>query len=153
MESKLNTTTMVHMNSNAKETPGGDTARYKPFHPISYQKDAVNAKLLIVGVVYEMALNGWKLIVGCDISKNRTDVDALFFERGNSDPSASVFAISFNMSDRVRIIGAGPQLIGQFRQIVASGWRYGIQNERDYYGSMEIKLHGNPWECNGMIVI
>ena len=116
-------------------------------------EEAVYAKLLVVGIVYTLAQNGWKLITGCDISKKKNDVDSLFFERTMPDLAASVFAISFNETDRIRIIGAGAQLIAHFKQIVSAGWVNGIQGQRDYAGSFELKLRGNPWFASGFEVV
>lgn len=94
--------------------------------------------MLIVNIVYGLAINGWKLLVGCEMSKKRTDIDALFFEQCAPDPSAMVFCVTFNYTDRIRILGARPEIIEHFRGIAMSGWRYGIQNECNHYGAFEV---------------
>ncbi|KAF9938145.1 hypothetical protein BGZ67_000530 [Mortierella alpina] len=39
--------------------------------------------------------------------------------------------------------------MGLVKQAVASQWKYGIQQEQDYCGALEIKLQGNPWQAKG----
>ena len=116
-------------------------------------ESAVYGKLLVVALIRNFAQKGWKLIAGCDISKKRFDVDSLFFEKTLPDPLAAVFAISFNKTDRIRIIGGDPQLIAHFQHIITSGWPSGIQAQRDYAGSLELKLKGVPWYATGYGVV
>jgi len=55
-----------------------------------------------------------------------------------------VFSISLNFQDRLRVIGAPPELVAQIREVILSHWGK-IQAERDYYGALEFKLKGYPW--------
>ncbi|KAF9382104.1 hypothetical protein CPC16_009537 [Podila verticillata] len=70
----------------------------------------------------------FKLVAGgreriLDMSKKQTDKDSFFFELGPVvDPKADMFAISFNKSDRIRVIDAP------------------ILHEKEYEGSIEFKL-------------
>jgi len=95
-----------------------------------------------------MARAGWNLIQSSDVSKKPGDKDTLFFENATPDPDAQIFSISFNMTDRIRVIDA-PQFINYVREAIKTTWGKGIQNERDYKGSHEFKLHGNPWWADG----
>ncbi len=82
------------------------------------------------------------------MSKKPGDKDTLFFENGTPDPEVQMFALTFNMGDRIRVIDA-PNMMPYVRKAVETQWRHGIQNERDYHGSQELKLSGNPWWPSG----
>ncbi|KAF9362008.1 hypothetical protein BGX34_006788 [Mortierella sp. NVP85] len=63
-----------------------------------------------------------------------------------------LFAVSFNRSDRIRVISQQPPQVASrmmelIKQAVASQWKYGIQAEQDYCGAAEIKLQGNPFNA------
>ena len=88
------------------------------------------------------------MIQSADVSKQPGDKDTLFFEKGNVDADASLFAVSFNMGDRIRIVDA-PGFMPYLKQAVTTCWPRGIQNEREYNGSLELKLAGNPWYPHG----
>ncbi|KAF9359009.1 hypothetical protein BGX34_008586 [Mortierella sp. NVP85] len=62
--------------------------------------------------------------------------------------SPQVSCISLNESDKIRMIGVGPQVIQAVRQAIAMSWGT-IQRERDYHGAHEFKLLGNPWHGQG----
>lgn len=106
--------------------------------------DAVSSRRLLNGMLTVMAKQGWNLLQATDCSKKERDKDSLFFEKGTPDPEASLFAVSFNMGDRIRIIDA-PGFMPYLKQAVQAVWSRGVQNEREYYGSLELKLSGNPW--------
>jgi len=95
-----------------------------------------------------MARNGWNLIQSADVSKKEGDKDTLFFENAQFDPDVQMFGMTFNMGDRIRIIDA-PGMMPCVREAVKSRWPGGIQHEREYSGSLELKLSGNPWFANG----
>ncbi len=106
--------------------------------------DAVASRRLLAAILTVMAKNGWNLLQSSDVSKKMGDKDSLFFESGKIDEEASLFAVSFNMGDRIRIIDA-PGFLPYVQEAVKQFWPRGIQNEREYCGSMELKLAGNPW--------
>lgn len=110
--------------------------------------DAVSSRRLLASILTVMARNGWNLLQSTDVSKKEGDKDSLFFERGVVDPDASLFAVSFNMGDRIRIIDA-PGFLPYIKEAVNTMWSRGIQNEREYHGSTELKLAGNPWYPTG----
>ena len=53
------------------------------------------------------------------------------------------------MSDRIRLLHFPPAQRDTIRTTIQRTWPRGIQNERDYYGSYEFKMHGNPWSPYG----
>jgi len=111
-------------------------------------EDSVGSRRLLAGVLTTMAQFGWNLLQAADVSKKPHDKDTLFFEKGIEDPEAHLFAMSFNMRDRIRIIDA-PSLLPCVVDAVRKYWPSGIQNQCDYYGSKELKLSGNPWWPDG----
>ncbi|KAF9163470.1 hypothetical protein DFQ26_002488 [Actinomortierella ambigua] len=112
-------------------------------------QDAVYARRLLTALLRTMAQCGWNLLQASDVSKKPHDKDTMFFESAVApDPDAQLFAVSFNMSDRIRVIDA-PAFMPFVKTAVQAQWKYGIQEERDYYGSKELKLRGNPWFASG----
>lgn len=113
--------------------------------------DAVRSRQLLVAVLTTMAQYGWNLLQAADISKKPVDKDTLFFERDTPDPYVEMFSISFNKTDRIRIIGSvQPEIILRcVRHAIDSQWGGEIQNGRNYFGSFEFKLKGKPWHSVG----
>jgi len=95
-----------------------------------------------------MAQFGWNLLQAADVSKKPDDKDTMFFESGTPDPDVDMFAISFNMVDRIRIIDA-PSFEVCVKNAIQSQWHKGIQDRSNYYGSIEYKLVGYPWHADG----
>lgn len=110
--------------------------------------DSVQCRRLLAAVLKTMAQFGWNLLQAADVSKKPDDKDTLFFEKGIADPDAELFAMSFNMGDRIRVIDA-PSFVVCVTDALQSQWPKGVQNQRDYFGSIEFKLAGNPWYPSG----
>lgn len=49
------------------------------------------------------------------------------------------------MTDRIRLLNFPPEINDLIRQAIITTWVRGVQAERDYGGSYEFKLKGNPW--------
>ncbi|KAF9286880.1 hypothetical protein BGZ88_008846 [Linnemannia elongata] len=118
--------------------------------------DSITSRTLIVSVLRTMAVNGWNMIQAADVSKKEHGKDALFFE--TIDPSlgavmpdeVDMFAMSFNSSDKLRIIGNVPtSIIAAVKQAIQTQWPSGIQQEGTHLRAHEIKLRGNPWRPHG----
>jgi len=65
--------------------------------------EAVPARRLIIHVLHALAAIGWHLAISVDLSKKQWDKDTLIFRAG-PPIQRYFFSISFNMSDKVRII-------------------------------------------------
>ncbi|KAG0282601.1 hypothetical protein BGZ96_000315 [Linnemannia gamsii] len=94
--------------------------------------DSVLSRTLIVSVLRAMAVNGWNIVQAADVSKKDHGKDALFFE--TIDPSIGIvlpdevdmFAISFNSSDKLRIIGNVPaSIVTAVKQAIHTQWSMG----------------------------
>lgn len=95
---------------------------------------------------------GWILHASTDVSKKEYDKDTLFFRKQQSPPPASDWiSISFNMSDRLRLIGAETPLIQDVKGLLLGmgllqqdlGWKDASSK------AWEFKLRGYPWRATG----
>lgn len=71
-----------------------------------------------------MARAGWSLIHATDVSQKDDDKDTLFFEFKTPDPDVEMFTVSFNKSDRIRVLDA-PSMMLLVKQAIAAQWKYG----------------------------
>ncbi|TPX68096.1 hypothetical protein SpCBS45565_g03388 [Spizellomyces sp. 'palustris'] len=111
--------------------------------------EAVPSRRLVVAIMAFMYHNGWTLGVVTDLSKKVSHKDSWYFGRATPSPQARFCSISFNKTDRLRLIEAPQDLVQAVLQCVHSVWRLGIQQQFGYDGSYEIKLRGNPWRTTG----
>lgn len=91
-----------------------------------------------------MASIGWNLIQSTDVSKREGDKDSLFFEKSTADPDARLFVVSFNQSNRIRLIDA-PDFMPCIVDACTEYWIKGIEEETEQNGCNELKLKGSPW--------
>lgn len=71
-------------------------------------------------------------------------------EKAQPPPFSTNFAsVSLHMSDRVRLLQLPMEQRDAIRNTIKQTWPRGIQNERDYHGSWEFKMSGNPWSPYG----
>ncbi|KAI1320121.1 hypothetical protein EDD11_002093 [Mortierella claussenii] len=116
-------------------------------------QEAVKSRQLITAVLGTMIQHGWNLIQSADVSKKQGDKDSLFFESTGQQvdviPYLDMFSISFNRTDRIRLIDAPPHIPAIVKEAIKQQWKQGISHERDYYNSLEFKLNGNPFYANG----
>ncbi|KZP33691.1 hypothetical protein FIBSPDRAFT_943468 [Athelia psychrophila] len=73
--------------------------------------------------------------------------DSIIPER--TDYSQTWAAVTMNEDDLLRFLQFSKEEIEQIRTAILTSWANGIQNERDYHGSWEFKLRGNPWIAQG----
>lgn len=84
--------------------------------------------------------HGWYLLTSTDISKKQSDTDSLIFKIGICPLATSFFAVSFNESDKIRLIGAPDELISAVQ--TTFGYSY-IKREAWIYSNRayEFKLY------------
>ena len=58
-------------------------------------------------------------------------------------------SVSMHMEDRLRFLSFPEYVVGMCRTTVLGSWQRGIQAEREYGGSWEIKVYGHPWRGSG----
>jgi hypothetical protein len=84
--------------------------------------------------------HGWYLLTSTDISKKQQDKDSLIFQLGVPPAPTSFFAVSFNEWDKLRLIGAPPELISAVQQTLGAS---SIQSEEWVYSrtAYQFKLY------------
>jgi hypothetical protein len=112
-----------------------------------YEKgqECVQARRLLAGLLQCAISYGWNLVSASDITKVDGERDILFFENAKPDPDVQLVIMSLHNSDTVRLINATQTLKELLRDAVLSQWKKGIDKQRDYYGSYEIRMRGSPW--------
>lgn len=114
--------------------------------------DAITSRVLIRGLLAYLFSIGWILHASTDVSKDIYDKDTIFFRKQQQPPPESNWiAITFNMSDRLRLIGADAQLIASVKGMLGElrllqkemGWKDQAN------GAWEWKINGYPWHASG----
>jgi len=113
--------------------------------------DAIPARIVMRSILAYLFSVGWILQASTDVSKKEYDKDTLIFRKQETPPPESEWiAISFNQSNRLRLIGANAQLIGAFRTMLkgtrllqGEGWKDKSRN------TWEFKIQGAPWMASG----
>ncbi|XP_063714581.1 uncharacterized protein LOC134842251 [Symsagittifera roscoffensis] len=113
-------------------------------------EDGVKNRLLIMKIMQSMGQYGWTLYSATNVD---AATDVLFFCRKKNlyiSPAftQSIFAISLNRNDRLRLMNADGAVQDIIQGVIRSFWPE-IQNEGDHYGSYEFKLKGTPWWARG----
>lgn len=113
-------------------------------------EQANHSRRLMAGIFGFLLRAGWILKLSTDISKWTWDKDTFYFKQdAPPDPQVQVCAISFNETDKVRVIGGPQEVANVVRSCVHNFWYRGLQRECLYYGQPEFKLLGNPWTAEG----
>ncbi|PVH68059.1 hypothetical protein DL98DRAFT_522979 [Cadophora sp. DSE1049] len=117
-----------------------------PWHGQS--SDAMSSRVVMREILGYLFSVGWILHASTDTSRSKMAADTLFFRKQQQAPPLSEWiAISFNKSDRLRLIGANTQLIAAFKDLLFQmrllqtdcGWK------DKSLGAWEFKINGCPW--------
>lgn len=54
-------------------------------------------------------------------------------------------SVSMHMTDKLRFLHFPDETFNICRQVIHTTWKRGFKEEREYAGSMEIRLKGSPW--------
>lgn len=89
---------------------------------------------------------GWIMTASTDVSKKQFDKDTLVFRHQPAPSPPSIWcAISFNQSDRLRVIGAPPELVTAFQGLLKSMGMLQDELWKDRpRGAYEFKIYGTP---------
>ena len=72
------------------------------------------------------------------------------FEKQPSTTRNNTFAsLSMHMDDRLRLMQFSDADFQAIRRTINTCWPKGVQDEKEYHGSHEFKLRGNPWRGSG----
>ncbi|KAL2060337.1 hypothetical protein VTL71DRAFT_9732 [Oculimacula yallundae] len=114
--------------------------------------DAITSRVVVREILAYLFSVGWILHASTDVSKKVEDKDTLFFRKQQQPPPASEWvSISFNRSDRLRLIGADEQLRFAFKNLLSEmrllqedcGWK------DQSLKAWEFKINGYPWLASG----
>ncbi len=85
--------------------------------------------------------HGWYLLTSVDVSRKAEDKGSIIFKLGVLPPPTSFFAVSFNESDKLCLIGAPSDLIPAVQKVFGQA---NIQREewRDNGTAYQFKLYG-----------
>ncbi|KAK4685354.1 hypothetical protein P7C73_g4804, partial [Tremellales sp. Uapishka_1] len=110
--------------------------------------EAVPSRRLLIHVLHALSHQGWDLHTSCDLSKRGFDKDSLFFRYRPErlHVQRQFFAISFNETDKVRLIDSPhPAVMESFTGAI-SRWPLGVQEAKTKEPDcFQIKLKGTPW--------
>ncbi|WWD17427.1 hypothetical protein CI109_101868 [Kwoniella shandongensis] len=107
--------------------------------------EAITARRLLSHILHALSAVGWDIHMSCDLSKKSYDKDTIFL---HSVPPRQryYFAISFNESDKIRIIDPPNDYVRDAFIRAVHTWPAGIQQEREKEpGCYQLKLRGYPW--------
>jgi hypothetical protein len=114
--------------------------------------DAITSRIIMKGVLAHLFSVGWILHASTDVSKKEFDKDTLFFRRQQQNPPPSDWiSITFNMSDRLRLIGADSTLTTDIKStLIGLGLLQSDLGWKDKtLGAWEFKINGYPWNASG----
>jgi hypothetical protein len=113
----------------------------------------VTSRRLMCAVLEAMHCAGWVLVTATDLCRDAMDASTFIFRRSEelTGERRRVVALSTHETDKIRIVNApnGGGIVSSVGQAIRMGWPKGVDREREYGGSYEFKLHGQPWWCNG----
>ncbi|WRT66228.1 uncharacterized protein IL334_003181 [Kwoniella shivajii] len=107
--------------------------------------EAVYSRRLMCHVLHALSAIGWDLHMACDLTKKGYDKDTLML---HSVPPRQkyYFSISFNESDKIRIIDPPDAFVRDAFLRAVQSWPLGIQSQIEKEpGATQVKLRGNPW--------
>ena len=113
--------------------------------------DAIPARIVMRSILAYLFSAGWVLQTSTDVGKKEHDKSTLIFRKQETPPPESEWiAISFNQTNRLRLIGANSQLIGAFRSMLkgtrvlqGESWKDKSRN------TWEFKIQGASWVATG----
>ena len=109
-------------------------------------QQSIMAKMLLQAIF--ATLHRYQWIYHVNVNLNR-DQDCLIFRHDPEVNACNIpqfFMIGFGQGDRLRLINSSPGIVNIIRKVVETKWNPGrIQDEREFHGSYEFKISGNPW--------
>ena len=107
-------------------------------------KASVQARLILLEVIKIFAENNWRLAANLNLEST---ADSLVFQWCPSlDMEDWRFcAVSLNRYDRLRLVRTPGTLVAAVKEAVVKHWYLGLQKQRDYHTTVELKLGGCPW--------
>lgn len=113
--------------------------------------NAVQSMILMREIFASLYSAGWILTASTDISRKISDKDTLLFRKQPvPPPTATWVTISFKSDDKLRFLGAPPELLNAFASTFSSNRVLRSHAAKDsaanYY---QFNLMGYPWRAHG----
>ena len=112
---------------------------------LNYGEESVFSKRLINKIIENFRLKGYELYSICDTSSSDYKMSTFFLQKSPSPPRISpsrVLSVTFNESDKMRIIDDLNGFSNIVRDALKQGWSKGVKSESNFCGSLEFKLNG-----------
>ncbi|KAF0695380.1 Aste57867_13814 [Aphanomyces stellatus] len=109
--------------------------------------EAVGSRRLMLCILRTLKSHGFHIVTSTDMSRSESDKDTLIFRRVQPEETpTTMFSISLNMGDKLRLIDAPPLMDTVVSECITQFWSQGLQRtQRLGAGCTEFKLHGYPW--------
>jgi len=104
---------------------------------------AVHTRILVLKIMESLLQAGWLCIDAMDIFNQLADKSLFVFRKCNP-VTTNMVAISFNQSDRIRLMNGNPEMQTALEKTIKNQWN--IQKSSEYGPSYEWKLEGKPWD-------
>ncbi|KAH8676481.1 hypothetical protein BGZ60DRAFT_258793 [Tricladium varicosporioides] len=113
--------------------------------------DAIPARIIMREIFAFLFSQGWILHASTDVSKKEFDKDTMLFRKQATPPPPSEWiSISFNQTDRLRLIGAPQDLIVDFKDLLGQMRLLQREEWKDRnLNAYEFKIYGRPWTPSG----
>ncbi|WWD02829.1 hypothetical protein V865_000871 [Kwoniella europaea PYCC6329] len=107
--------------------------------------EAIYSRRLMCHILHALSAIGWDIHMSCDLTKKSFDKDTLILH--SVQPRQKYyFSISFNESDKIRIIDPPDGRVRDAFLRAVQTWPLGIQAQIEKEpGATQVKLRGNPW--------
>ncbi len=114
--------------------------------------ESTACRKLLLHVIGRLARLKWRLLTATNL---KGGTDSMFFIYDDGEAAAmsggpdSLAMLSFNRSDRIRLINFGRGVADLVRTIILRFYQTKEPDVRDYYGATEFKLKGYPFLASG----
>lgn len=122
----------------------------RPFTQNASSSDAVMSRRMAGCILHRLYLQGWKLLLSCDLTRT-TDLTTWIFKKVPDRPASSqpFLIVGLSSTDSLMVLNASTQLHQTFKDVIQKSWPSGIQHWSYNNGVLLIKLNGTPWNPGG----
>ncbi|KAM0276747.1 hypothetical protein ACHAQH_006458 [Verticillium albo-atrum] len=116
--------------------------------PWSYNSIGVDEpRILMLRLLEQLFKMGWVLQLNIDVVRKECDKDSLIFRKQDPPPPpCDWLCISFDRSDKFKIIGGPPKVMCEE---LISAWSKGIREQELTADRLKIKFNRTPWMPSG----
>lgn len=110
--------------------------------------DTVDSRRLFSGLFSLLSQFSSKIYAVCDLTGKLNRKSTFFFhykENTVIDPFGSI-CVSLHNDDIIRVIDSSREIVNAVKKAINIGWKFGIEQEKVYGKSYQLKLIGNPFD-------